>query len=30
MMIRVVDEARSVASYEKALGLKIADRYAVR
>ena len=28
MMIRVLDEARSVAFYEKALGLKIADRYA--
>jgi lactoylglutathione lyase len=27
MMIRVLDEARSVAFYEKALGLKIADRY---
>jgi lactoylglutathione lyase len=27
MMIRVLDEARSVAYYEKALGLKIADRY---
>jgi lactoylglutathione lyase len=26
-MIRVVDEARSVAFYEEALGLKIADRY---
>lgn len=25
-MIRVLDEARSVAFYEKALGLKIADR----
>ncbi len=27
VMIRVLDEARSVAFYEKALGLKIADRY---
>ncbi len=27
MMIRVLDEARSVAFYERALGLKIADRY---
>ena len=27
MMIRVLDEARSVAFYEKALGLKISDRY---
>jgi catechol 2,3-dioxygenase-like lactoylglutathione lyase family enzyme len=27
MMIRVLDEARSVAFYEKALGLQIADRY---
>lgn len=27
MMIRVLDEARSVAFYDKALGLKIADRY---
>ncbi len=27
MMIRVLDEARSVAFYEKALGLKIVDRY---
>ncbi len=27
MMIRMPDEARSVAFYEKALGLKIADRY---
>jgi len=28
MMIRVLEEARSVAFYDKALGLKIADRYA--
>jgi lactoylglutathione lyase len=28
MMIRVLDEARSVAFYEQALGLEIADRYA--
>jgi lactoylglutathione lyase len=27
MMIRVLDEARSVAFYERALGLKVADRY---
>src|ERR1700722_19496125 len=27
MMIRVLDEARSVAFYEKALGLQTADRY---
>jgi lactoylglutathione lyase len=27
MMIRVLDEARSVAFYEKALSLKIANRY---
>ena len=27
MMIRVLDEARSVAFYEKAFGLGIADRY---
>ena len=27
VMIRVLDEARSVAFYEKALGLKIVDRY---
>ena len=27
MMICVLDEARSVAFYEKALGLKVADRY---
>ncbi|MFN0194733.1 MAG: VOC family protein [Aestuariivirga sp.] len=26
-MIRVVDEARSVAFYEKAFGLKVKDRY---
>ncbi len=28
MMIRVLDEARSVAFYETAFGLKIADRFA--
>jgi lactoylglutathione lyase len=28
MMIRVLEEARSVAFYEQALGLKVADRYA--
>ncbi|MBS7541116.1 VOC family protein [Ancylobacter lacus] len=28
MMIRVLDEARSVAFYEKAFGLAIADRFA--
>ena len=28
MMIRALDEARSVGFYEKALGLKVADRYA--
>jgi len=28
MMIRVLEEARSVVFYDKALGLKIADRYA--
>ena len=28
MMIRVLDEARSVDFYSKAFGLKIADRYA--
>jgi lactoylglutathione lyase len=28
MMIRVLDERRSMEFYEKALGLKIADRYA--
>ncbi|RFC62909.1 lactoylglutathione lyase [Fulvimarina endophytica] len=27
-MIRVLEEARSVAFYEKAFGLKVADRYA--
>jgi lactoylglutathione lyase len=27
MMIRVIEEARSVAFYEKAFGLKIADRH---
>lgn len=27
MMIRVLDEARSVAFYETALGLKVADRF---
>jgi lactoylglutathione lyase len=27
MMIRVLDEARSVAFYEKAFGLDVADRY---
>lgn len=27
MMIRVLEEARSVAFYEKAFGLKIADRF---
>ena len=28
VMIRVLDEARSVAFYEQAFGLKVADRYA--
>ncbi len=28
MMIRVLEEARSVAFYQQALGLEIADRYA--
>ena len=28
VMIRVLDEARSVAFYERAFGLKVADRYA--
>ncbi|MCT8267770.1 VOC family protein [Afifella sp. JA880] len=28
MMIRVLEEERSVAFYDKAFGLKIADRYA--
>jgi lactoylglutathione lyase len=28
MMIRVLDEARSVPFYQAALGFKIADRYA--
>jgi lactoylglutathione lyase len=27
MMIRVLDEARSVAFYDKAFGLKVADRF---
>jgi lactoylglutathione lyase len=29
MMIRVLDEDRSVKFYESALGLKVADRYAL-
>ena len=28
VMIRVLEEARSVAFYERAFGLKVADRYA--
>ena len=30
MMIRVLEEARSVAFYERAFGLQVADRYGFR